>query len=291
MELRHLKYFITVAEQLHFGRAAEILKIAQPPLSRQIQQLEQELGILLFERSKRQVRLTDAGQVLLERAYQIFEVVDDSVRQVQRAGGGEKGKITIGFVTTASYDVLPKILREYQLRYPDVEMELRELTTTKQIEALKKGELDVSFSRLPSDEKLLNKKTVLHETLIVAFPESHPFADKRKIHLSDLKNESFIIFPRHMGPNYYDEIIKLCIDSGFSPRIVQEAKHMHTTINLISSGIGLSIVPSSVRRLKRQGVVYRDLVEVTNGFEIAAIWKKDNSRAVVQNFISLLESI
>jgi DNA-binding transcriptional LysR family regulator len=291
VEFRHLQYFKTVAEELHFGRAAEILKMSQPPLSKQIQQLESELGVQLFERSKRQVRLTDAGQVFLERVYQIFREVNEAVDQAKRTGNGQIGTITIGFIEVASYEVLPRILREYQTIYPEVEIKLRELTTIEQMVAIQKGEIDVGFARLPVEDSLIYKRTVWHEPFIVALPEHHSLSVNEKIHLSDLKKESFIFFPSHMLPSYYDEVINMCLKSGFTPKIVQEASHMQTTINLIASGIGLSIVPGSAALLQRKGVVYRELAGESNGFDVAVICKKDNTRSVLRNFISIVPSI
>lgn len=291
MELRHLRYFVTVAEELHFGRAAEILNMAQPPLSKQIQQLESELGVQLFERSKRQVRLTDAGQIFLERVYRIFREVNEAAIEAQKAGKGQTGKLTIGFIEVASYEVLPRILREYQTLCPDVEINLRELTTMKQMEAIQKGEIDVGFARLPVEDNLIYKRTVLHESFIVALPEHHSLSVNEKIHLSELKKEPFIFFPRHMLPDYYDEIIKMCMTSGFTPKIVQEASHMQTTINLISSGIGLSIVPGSAALLQRKGVVYRELADFSNGFDVALIWRKDNTRSVLRNFLTIVHPV
>lgn len=291
MELRHLRYFVTVAEELHFGRAAEILNMAQPPLSKQIQQLENELGVQLFERSKRQVRLTDAGQVFLERAYRIFREVNEAVNIAKRSANGQTGKITIGFIVAASYEVLPRILREYQTLYPEVEIKLRELTSIEQMEAIKKGEIDVGIARLPIDDRLFHKRTVLSESFIVALPEHHPMSGEERVRLSDLKNEPFIIFPRQMGMSHYDEIINMCVRAGFTPKIVQEATQMQTTINLVSSGIGLSIVPGSAALLQRKGVVYREFADVSNGFDVAAIWRKDNTRTVLQNFLSIVHPV
>jgi DNA-binding transcriptional LysR family regulator len=288
MELRHLRYFQAVAEELHFGIAAKKLNMAQPPLSQQIKQLETELGVKLFERTKPQIQLTPAGQEFLERIRSIFSDVETAVKETRRVARGEKGKISIGFVVSASYDLLPTVIRAYRSEYPEVDVELRELTTLEQIEALIQGHLHVGFLRTPIEEDGIEVQVLCREEFVIALPETHPASEKNVVDLNTLRNESFIMFPRQMGPHHYDEIIALFRRAGFSPRIVLEAVQMQTIINLVSSGIGLAIVPGSVTTLQRPGIVYRPLRETT-WFDVAIAWRKNDENPLVQNFLSVAQ--
>lgn len=288
MELRHLRYFITVAEELHFGRAAQRLHIAQPPLSQQIRQLEAEIGVLLFHRTKRSVELTDAGQIFLEEAQQVFIQVAQAVQAAQRASRGEVGKLVISFVSSAAYNVLPKTLQAFRASFPDVNLSLHELTTDKQLQGLRDGWIDVGFLRPPIEDDTLNLATIFQESLVVALPESHPFAQQQKVSLKTLVNELFILFPRQLGPKLYDQIVSLCQQSGFSPKVVQEAIQMQTIVSLVAAEIGIALVPASLQNLQRTGVIYRTIQEVTPKAEIAVIWRSNDLSPVLQQFINIV---
>ncbi|PGX23286.1 LysR family transcriptional regulator [Priestia megaterium] len=286
MELRHLRYFKTVAEELHFGRASKKLNMAQPPLSKQIKQLEEELGVKLFDRTRPQIRLTRAGQEFLSRIHSIFDDVETAVRETQKIEQGKKGHLTIGFSVSASYELLPKIIREYQLKYPEVDLDLRELTTVEQVEALRKEEIQVGFLRTPIDQEMIETQVLHNEKFLIALPEDHPSSVEKVSVLGDLRNESFIMFPRKMGPSNYDEIIALCRNSGFSPNITLEVSQIQTIVNLVASGLGIAVLPESVKIAQRSGVVYRPLRETT-GFDIAVAWRRNNNSLLVQNFLSI----
>ena len=263
MELRHLHYFIAVAEELHFSRAAERLRISQPPLSQQIRSLEDELGVKLFERTKRHVELTEAGKAFLEHVYRILTQLEQAVEVTQRVGRGEIGQLAISFVGSATYTVLPDILRIFREQFPAVEVRLHELTTAQQIQALYDKRVDIGIVRSAIVEPGLSVECILQESLVLALPETHPLSIHASVSLSALANESFILFPTKMGPVFYEQIINICQRAGFRPKVAQEAVQMQTIISLVAAGLGIALVPASLRNFQRNGVIYRHLQEQT----------------------------
>jgi DNA-binding transcriptional LysR family regulator len=288
IELRHLRYFMMVAEELHFGRAAERLHMAQPPLSHQIRQLETELGFQLFYRTKRSVALTEAGQIFWGECRKIFWQLEQAVRTGQQVSRGELGQLAIAFVSSAAYSVLPQILRSFRSTVPQVRLELHELTTDQQIQWLREGRIDVGFVRPPIEDETLGCTTIFQEPLVVALPTAHALALQPQVALSTLAGESFILFPRLLAPGLYDQIISLCQQGGFSPSVVQEAIQMQTIISLVAAEIGVAIVPISLQNLQRTGVVYRSLVEATPKASIAITWRKLDSSATVRRFLEIV---
>ena len=292
MELRHLRYFIAVAEELHFSRAAERLHIAQPPLSQQIQQLEAELGVELFQRkTKRQVQLTEAGLVFLQEAYQLFAQLSKAIDLTQRTGRGEKGKLRVGFTTLVTYNLLPVILRQFREQFLEVELVLQELTTTQQEQALFNRHIHVGFAHPPLEDNTFNLECIQQEELIVALLETHFLARQENISVRSLKDENFIMFPRHLGPGLYDQILSLCQQGNFSPKVTQKAIQMQTIIGLVSAGMGIAIVPSSLQNLQRSGVVYRALEEKTPLVETAVVWRQEDMTPVLREFLQIVRSV
>jgi len=285
IELRHLRYFIAVAEELHFGRAAERLHMAQPPLSQQIRQLEAELGFQLFHRTRRKVELTEAGHVFLEEARKVLHQMNLAIQTGRQASRGEAGQLTIGFVSSAAYNVLPEVLRHFRNQAPGVTLELQELTTDQQITRLREGRLDLGFVRLPIEDPTFATITVLREPLVVALPAQHPLAALTQVPLGSLAPEAFILFPRPLAPGLYDQIISLCQGADFSPRVVQEAIQMQTIVSLVAAEIGIALVPQSLQNLQRTGVIYKPLLEPTPQAAIALIWRSLNPTPTVQHFI------
>ncbi|MEG4859970.1 LysR family transcriptional regulator [Microcoleus sp. K1-B6] len=286
MELRHLRYFIAVAEELNFTRAAEKLHIAQPPLSQQIQHLEAELGFQLFRRTKRTVHLTAAGQVFFEEAGKILQQVDRAIQLGRQTSRGELGQLTIGFVSSAAHNVVPAILQAFRTQYPAVLLELHELTTHEQLQRLRFGQIDIGFVRPPVEEDGINSEIIFREPLIVALPETHPAADRAKVELRELSTEPFILFPRSQAPGLYDAIVSLCQQAGFSPIAAQEAIQMQTIVSLVAAEMGVAIVPESMQNFQRSGVVYKSLPESTCIVAIALIWRSDPT-AAVQRFLEV----
>lgn len=288
MELRHLRYFVTLAEELHFGRAAERLHIAQPPLSQQIRQLEIELGFDLFHRTKRKVQLTQAGLVFLEEAQQILKQLEQAIQIGRQTSRGEIGQLAIGFVSSAAYNVLPKILRTFRSSFAGVALELRELTTFQQVQWLREGRIDVGFIRPPIEETGFHTETIFREPLVVALPETHPLATKLTLSLASLCSEPFILFSRINAPGLYDTIISLCQQAGFSPMVVQEAIQMQTIVSLVAAEMGVAIVPASLQHLQRTGVVYKIVQELTKEVPLNMIWRQDDISPTVQRFIEVV---
>ncbi|BAY12478.1 LysR family transcriptional regulator [Calothrix sp. NIES-2098] len=285
MELRHLRYFVTLAEELHFGKAAEKLHIAQPPLSQQIRQLEQELGFELFHRTKRNVQLTEAGQVFLVEVQQILQQLQQAIQAGRQTNRGEIGQLVVGFVSTAAYNILPTILKYFRSRVPGVSLELREMTTDRQLEWLREGRMDVGFIRPPVEDNTFSWEIIFQESLIVALPETHWLANQSDVSLTSLANEPFILFPRKLAPGLYDLIISLCQKAGFSPFVAQEAIQMQTIVSLVAGEMGVAIAPASLQNLQRTGVVYKNIPEATPKAAIAMIWRTNNNSPTLQKFL------
>lgn len=286
MELRHLRYFIAVAEERHFGRAAARLRMAQPPLSRQIQALEKELGFALFERTRRQVELTPAGTSLLGHARTIFEAVDLAVSEARRASRGESGRIVVAYPSTFAYNGLPQLVRAFRAKFPEVELALRELAPQQQLDSLRDHHVDVGFVRAPVDEPGLSTELVRSEPLVVALPIGHALTSRKSIPLGLLAKEPFVLFPRVRGPAYFDQLIGLCRDAGFTPRIVQEAPQLDI-VSLVAAGLGVSIVPSSIRNFRRSGIVLRPIVGGPRT-KLLVVWSPLNRSAVLREFLDVV---
>ncbi|HEX2202358.1 MAG TPA: LysR substrate-binding domain-containing protein [Longimicrobium sp.] len=255
VDLRHLRYFAAVAEELHFGRAARRLGIAQPPLSQQIQRLEETLGCALFTRRPR-VALTPAGEALLGVARRALAQVAQGLDATRRAGRGEAGTLTVGFAASTMLGVLPAVLRAYRERFPAVELRLRELSTSAQTEALRDGTIDVGFLREPGPDEALVCEPVLREPLVAVLPPGHPLGGRRSLPLATLAEEPFVHFPREVAPTLHDQVMALCRAAGFAPRVVQVAQEWLTIVGLVESGLGVSLAPASFRRLRWGGVRY-----------------------------------
>lgn len=285
MELRHLRYFVALAEELHFGKAAEKLHIAQPPLSQQIRQLEKELGFELFHRTKRNVQLTEAGQVFLGEVQQILKQLQQAIETGRQTNRGEIGQLVVGFVSTAAYNILPIILKKFRSHVPGVSLELHELTTDQQLEWLREGRMDVGFIRPPVEDNTFSWEIIFQESLIVALPETHWLANQSDVSLTSLANEPFILFPRKLAPGLYDLIISLCQQAGFSPTVAQEAIQMQTIVSLVAGEMGVAIAPASLQNLQRTGVVYKNIQEATPKAAIAMIWRRNENSPTVQRFL------
>ena len=257
VELRHLRYFVAVAEELHFGRAAARLNVAQPGLSQQIQALEQALGVPLFERTSRRVELTAAGATLLAEGKRALAQTERALDRARRAGRGEIGRLTVASIGSATYDVVPALLREHRRRFPEVELVLREMSTPAQVHALRGGEIDVGFLRLPADTHDLVASTVREETMLLMLPESHPLAARDEVPLGALAGEPLILFPASPRPSWADTVITACREAGFEPRVAQEAMESATVVSFVAADVGLALVPQGLRVLVRPGVVCR----------------------------------
>jgi len=259
IELRHFRYFLAVAETLHFSNAAVRLGIAQPPLSQQIKRLEQLLGHRLFDRTTRGVRLTLAGQLLAERARSTIEKIQDDLAQVRRLGRGEEGTLTVGFSGSVMFTDLPVAIERYRRQYPKVELRLRELATSAQIAALLEGTLDLAFLRDGDPTDGIQMSTLMEERYVAVLPQTHRLARKSSLRVRDLSQEPFVLFARRMGPLAFDRTIACCERSGFRPNIVQDAPQWPTLVRLVAAGLGVSLAPACVANVALSGAVYREV--------------------------------
>ena len=258
MELRQLRYFVAVARERNFTRAAETLRIAQPPLSRQIQQLEHELGLVLFERGSRPVRLTEAGRLLLEQATQILERVEDMKLLTRRMQASGQLHLGIGFVGSTLYGYLPEVIRSYRAARTHAELNLIELTTMEQLAALKEQRIDVGFGRILLDDPAVDRIVLRYERLSVALPPGHRAVDSPgPLLLSDIGGEPLLIYPKAPRPSYADQVLALLRERGCKPASIYEVRELQTALGLVAAGSGICIVPSGVEQLRRDNVVYR----------------------------------
>lgn len=286
-DLKHLAYFVAVAEELHFGRAARRVGIAQPPLSQQIQRLEQRLGVSLLHRSRRHVALTEAGVTFLAGARELLAQAVRLQEAVQEGEPGTVGTIRMGFVGSAAHEVLPLLVRRFREHYPDVAVIPAEASTTEQVEAIRSGALDAGLVRLPVEDAGIATLRLLEEPLVVAVPDFHPLTRRKRIPLAALAGESFVLWGRRVNPLFHDEVVNACHDAGFSPNVVQEAGEMPTIVSMVAAGIGVSLVPASMERVRSDGVAYRPVQGRSVRIALALVWRAEHPSALVQNFVAV----
>jgi DNA-binding transcriptional LysR family regulator len=289
MELRQLRYFIAVAEELHFRRAAERLHISQPPLSQQIRALEDELGFALLVRTRRRVQLTAAGEAFLRDARAILGELDGAVATARRIDTGQTGRLRVAFVGSALLSIVPGTVQRFRAARPAVELELRERSTVDQLRAIRAGIVDVGLVRPPAeDDPSLRAEVVLRERTVAALPDGHELASLSRVPLRRLAAEPLVLFPRDQAPGFHDLLIGALAGAGnpgASPRVVQYAPEMLTIIGLVAAGIGVSLVPASVSRLEIQGVVYRPVSGAPHS-ELVAITRAGDDSALVRAFVA-----
>jgi DNA-binding transcriptional LysR family regulator len=289
MELRQLRYFVMVAEELHFGRAADRLQITQPALSKQIVGLEKELGVRLLMRTKRIVQLTPAGQVFLDQAHQLLLQVEAVIQLTQRTARGEVGQLAIGLTETATHTVLPKLVREFRREYPGVEIIMLELSTEAQVSALNQGEIDLAFLHPPIDERGLQLHSILEESFVAVLPQQHPLLQYEKIPLEAFASEPLIIHPRKEGPTLYDAFIQVCQGAGFQPNIVKESISLQTRVCLVAAGAGITFVSDRLQFLVGTDVVCRPLANCPVSLKFAAAWRQTSDSPTLRAFLSILQ--
>ncbi|MDB5746445.1 MAG: LysR family transcriptional regulator [Massilia sp.] len=259
MELRHLRYFVTVADEKNFTRAAERLHIAQPPLSRQIQQLEEELGVVLIEKGPRPLRLTEAGKFFHAHAQELLDKAADLKAMTQRVGKIDR-KFAIGFVASTLYGLLPEIVRRFRNRYQSLDISFHELTTMEQLQALKEGRIDVGFGRLKSEDPAIRRIVLREEALIVALPVGHRLAAAESpLKLSELTQETLLVYPKSPRPSFADQVLATFRERNLVPQKVLEVRELQIAIGLVGAGQGVAIVPQSLQGMIRTDVVYRPL--------------------------------
>jgi DNA-binding transcriptional LysR family regulator len=289
MDFRHLKYFIAVAQELNFGRAAVALNISQPPLTRQIQQLEEEIGAQLFIRTPKGVELTQAGQVLLEEGLNIRSMIEQTTERTRLAGQGKLGQIDIGIFGSGTLDVIPQLLLRFRSTYPEVTVILHTMAKGEQIEALRQRRITVGFNRLLEPCVDIRVERVTTETIVVALNALHPLATEKSISLKALKDQPMVMFPTGHRPNFIDKIIELCRGEGFWPHVSQEAGDALTGIALVASGFGLALVAESAARLQLPGVVYRPLKDAPHAVvDLSCIYRPDDRSPSLMRFLEVV---
>jgi DNA-binding transcriptional LysR family regulator len=294
MELRHLRYFVAVAEELHFGHAAERLHIAQPPLSRQIRDLEREIGTPLFDRVPRGVELTHAGRAFLPQARLTLAQAERARRTAQRAAAGAIGRLRVGFVEAATHSgILPDVLGFFRMHLPLIGLSLFEMDTAEQEDAFREGRIDIGILQSPpaDSDRWLHVERVYTDAIVAAIHDTHRLAKRTRLALADLSAESFVLFPRPVAPALYDDIITRCRAAGFSPRVVQEAAGWHTLSGLVGAGVGVAFVPQSLSLIKRPGVVYRPVRDLLVEMQMCAAWKKGDKSPVRERFVTALRAV
>lgn len=291
MEFRHLRYFVAVAEELNFGRAAKRLRISQQPLSQQIKNLEEELGVELFRRTTRRVELTEVGKIFLEETYRTLSQSEFAAEAARRAARGETGILRIGHAPTALYNVLPEALKVFRARYPGVVLELFELISKPQEEALAAGRIDVGFLYPPVEDPGVTTEVISEEPLMAVLPEEHRLSDRDEVALEELAGEPFVMLPRRNRPALHDSIVGECGRAGFSPKVVQEANNLHTMLGLVAAGFGVNLTVANIHNLKRPGVVYRALKDQTKLLAFAVAWRPEHESPTLSNFLEVVREI
>lgn len=288
MELRHLRYFVTVAEELHFGRAALRLNISQPPLSQQIRQLEVKLGFPLLYRDKHHVELTEAGKVYLEEARLILANIELARSAAEKAHQGTIGRLVVSFLGSTTYNVVPLLL-QYRKRYPQVDLTLHQMKTGHQLQALHDRSIHLGVVRSPIRTAHLNSEVFLKEPFVAILPRTHPLAKSEALCMQDLADEPFILSSRYNGTSYHETVIKLCHQAGFSPEIVLEVPELLTIVAFVSEGMGIALVPASFRHQQNENIVYRELLGVAETLKTVFIWRKDELSPILREFLKLSE--
>jgi DNA-binding transcriptional LysR family regulator len=286
IQLRHLRYFVVLAEELHFTRAARRLNVSQPPLSQQIRQLEAIVGSPLFIRTSRRVQLTSAGIVFLDGARRSLAEVERTVAAVQRAAHGERDVLRVGYTDSAALGGLVEIVRAYRAAHPDVHLDLISGTSQDQVDALERDAVDVALVRGPVASATARTVTVRREPFVVALPADHPLARRRVVPVRALRGQPFILFPRHLAPAFHDIVVTLCRRAGFSPDVRHESGDYQTILSLVAAGLGVTIVPASVRNVAPSGVVCRPLGGSTAKAEVILMYRPMRLSPALETFIA-----
>jgi DNA-binding transcriptional LysR family regulator len=289
MELRLLRSFVAVAEERHFSRAAARLHIAQPPLSRQIQHLEAELGVQLLHRTRRQVALTEAGRQFLASSRSILAQVEAAVSQARRVARGEEGRIAIGMVSSVAFgDALPRLLRRFRASHPAVSITLQEMSAGEQLEALQAGRIQVGFMRSPAPEARMVVTPFYREPLVAVLPAGHPLAGRRSLPLKALARDAFISVPRNRALGGADLVLEACLQAGFTPEVFQEALELQSVIGYVAAGFGVSLLPRTARKLVHAGVAFVTLASPRMTLEISAVHLNHSDSPVLGAFLAAL---
>lgn len=288
IELRHMRYFLAVAEELHFRKAAEKLFISQPGLSRQIKLLEEELGIILFERHNRKVVLTTVGEYLKTEFTQQLKVIESTLTNAKLIHDGKKGELKIGYVGSAMQDVIPNLLLKFEDKNPDILFDLKEIDNQKQIEDLVSLSLDIGFVRLERVPLTLEIKTILEENFCLVLPKNHPIDKENFENIAQFKEDSFILFDAKYSASYYEKVMQIFDDCNFTPIISHNTIHSSSIFKLVENNFGISIVPKSLAKKSGYRIKFIELDTIVQKTKLSIIWNKKNGNPLLKDFLKLL---
>lgn len=291
IELRDLRYFVAVAQSLHFRHAAQQLHITQPALSRQIRALEVRINVQLFHRTKRSVQLTVAGQTFLAEAQQVLQQAEQAVLTTQQVARGEIGQLKLSFTPSALRSIVPTAVRIFRARYPHVQLSMKEQCTQDQVEAFRQNQIDIGFLYPPIDEKLLITMPLRTEPLVIALPNNHPLAMQDWLKLDDLAAEPFILHPRKEGPHLYDQIFECCKQAGFQPNVAQEAVASQTRLGLVAAGMGVTFVPETLKDIVNPALTYRNWPEPALSLQLSMVRRRGIVPPTVHQFFDIVEEL
>lgn len=288
MEFRHLRYFVVLADELHFGRAAKRLAISQPPLSFNIKQLESSLGAVLFERNSKGVKLTPAGVSFREAALRLLSEAAQAEETVRQVARGAISRVRIGLVGSMMFRGLPERLKAFQQQHPRVEITLTELNTAEQIDALARGQLDLGFAHTPRMPQGLKKVLYLSEPFVCCLPRKHPAARRKLVELRTLSEEPFVLFSRSASPDYYERILALCADAGLQPRVKHEVRHWLSVVSLVSKGMGVALVPQALAESGIADVRFVPISPSKYRSEAYCIWNERHMPSVLPALLEMI---
>jgi len=288
IELRHFTYFLAVAEELHFRRAAEKLFISQPGLSTQIKKMETLLGVTLFTRDKKKVKLTPAGMFLKRETEFVLNHLQQTKKQVKMIGEGQMGEIRIGFLGSAMQNVVPNLLLRLQKNYPTIHTSLEELSNKAQINALLKDRLDIGFVRLGRVDPSLQRRLIFEDTFSLVVPDDFELDSINFKGMHQVSDQHFILFSKEYSPLYFDTVMSICEDSGFVPKVTHKSVHAQTIFKLVESGLGIAIIPTSLQHGFQMRVKFIELKKIVQRATLSVVWKKDNRNPVLQHCLKLL---
>ena len=285
MEFRHLRYFLVLAEELHFGRAARRLSISQPPLSLNIQQLEQSVGARLFHRNSKEVRLTAAGQAFVAKARSLLEQASEAAHHARAVERGLQGRLRVGFVGAMLYRGLPQLLRQFQLSHPMIQLVLQELNSQDQLIELAHGQLDAGFVHTTRMPREMSHLLFASEPFVCCLPSTHRLARQTRIDLADLQDDAFVLFSRAASPDYYERVLSVCTEAGFTPEVRHQVRHWLSVVSLVSQGLGVALVPAALARSAIQGARFVPLKKQQTSSEAYCVWKTANDDLVLAEFL------
>lgn len=291
IDLRQLRYFQAVAEELHFGRAAARLAIAQPALSRQVQQLEQELGTPLLRRTQRRVELLPAGALLLERSRSLQQDLARALADTRRTGAGELGKLALGFIHSSTYGLLPPVISRFRRLYPGIQLELHELPITAQLAGLVRGTIDLGLLRVQAAPAELEVLPVMADPFVLAVPAKHPLAARTRVRLKAIADEPFVMFSREGAVLLHERIHAMFEQAGVRPQVAQVATQIHTVIGLVGAGLGVAVVPASGRHLHPRQVRFVEIADKAEPVHVALAWRRGQETPVIQSFRRVTQEV